>query len=72
MGVEEVISYFPAILAAGAAYGGVRVGLNGARQSIRQIEKIVSRLDEKVDSHGERLASMEAETANLKERISAK
>ena len=42
------------------------------RQSIRQIEKIVSRLDEKVDSHGERLASMEAETANLKERISAK
>jgi len=68
----NLVSLLAIPAAAGAAYGGVRVGLNGARQSIRQIEKIVSRLDEKVDSHGERLASMEAETANLKERISAK
>jgi|TARA_R110002020_G_scaffold121700_5_gene276601 hypothetical protein len=67
MGVEEVISYFPAILAAGAAYGGVRAGLNGARQSIVQIEKIVTRLDEKVDDHGERITVLEVETRNLKE-----
>ena len=67
MGVEEVISYFPAILAAGAAYGGVRAGLNGARQSIVQIEKIVTRLDEKVDDHGERITVLEVETSNLKE-----
>ena len=39
--------------AAGAAWGGVKAGL-----------------DEKVDTLGERLASVEAETANLKERIS--
>jgi len=62
-----VISYFPAILAAGAAYGGVRAGLNGARQSIVQIEKIVTRLDEKVDDHGERITVLEVETRNLKE-----
>ena len=67
MGVEEVISYFPTILAAGAAYGGVRAGLNGARQSIVQIEKIVTRLDEKVDDHGERITVLEVETRNLKE-----
>tara|TARA_R110000787_G_scaffold114213_1_gene223866 strand:- start:10203 stop:10418 length:216 start_codon:yes stop_codon:yes gene_type:complete len=67
MGIEEVISYFPAILAAGAAYGGVRAGLNGARQSIVQIEKIVTRLDEKVDDHGERITVLEVETRNLKE-----
>ena len=67
MGVEEVISYFPAILAAGAAYGGVRAGLNGARQSIVQIEKIVTRLDEKVDAHGESITVLAVETRNLKE-----
>jgi len=56
--------------AAGAAYGGVKAGLNGTRQSLAQIERIITRLDEKVDTHGERLASVEAETANLKERVS--
>ena len=56
--------------AAGAAWGGVKAGLNGTRQSLAQIERIITRLDEKVDTHGERLASVEAETANLKERIS--
>ena len=67
--VPDLISFLAVPAAAGAAWGGVKVGLNGARQSIAQIERIVNRLDEKVDSHGERLASVEAETANLKERI---
>ena len=57
--------------AAGAAYGGVKAGLNGTRESLAQIERIINRLDEKVDTHGERLASVEAETANLKERITS-
>jgi len=57
--------------AAGAAYGGVKAGLNGTRQSLAQIERIITRLDEKVDIHGERLASVEAETANLKERVAS-
>ena len=57
--------------AAGAAYGGVKAGLNGTRQSLAQIERIITRLDEKVDTHGERLASVEAETANLKERVTS-
>ena len=57
--------------AAGAAYGGVKAVLNGTRQSLAQIERIINRLDEKVDTHGERLASVEAETANLKERVTS-
>ena len=57
--------------AAGAAYGGVKAGLNGAKQSLAQIERIVNRLDEKVDTHGERLASVETQTTNLKERIAS-
>ena len=57
--------------AAGAAYGGVKAGLNGTRESLAQIERIINRLDEKVDTHGERLASVEAETANLKERVAS-
>jgi hypothetical protein len=64
-----LLSLLAAPLAAGAAYGGVRVGLNGARQSIRSIENIVSRLDEKVDNHGERITAVEVETINIKERI---
>jgi hypothetical protein len=55
--------------AGGAAWAGVKSGLNGARQSIVQIERIVNRLDEKVDSHGERITALEVETVNLKERI---
>ena len=57
--------------AAGAAYGGVKAGLNGTRQSLARIERFINRLDEKVDIHGERLASVEAETANLKERVAS-
>jgi hypothetical protein len=55
--------------AAGAAYGGVKAGLNGAKQSLAQIERTVNRIGTKVDTHGERLASVEAETANIKERL---
>tara|TARA_R100000306_G_scaffold53691_1_gene50551 strand:+ start:1084 stop:1314 length:231 start_codon:yes stop_codon:yes gene_type:complete len=67
--IISLISLLAAPLAAGAAYGGVRVGMNGMKQSMVQIERIVNRLDEKVDSHGERLAAVETETENLKERI---
>ncbi len=55
--------------AAGAAYGGVKAGLNGAKRSLAQIESTVNRIGIKVDTHGERLAAVEAETANIKERL---
>jgi hypothetical protein len=54
--------------AAGAAYGGVRAGLNGCRQSLDAIERIVSRLDEKVDDQGDRLTVLEVETHHLKNK----
>jgi|TARA_R110001599_G_scaffold40486_1_gene122986 hypothetical protein len=66
--VNELISLLLIPAAGGAAWAGVKSGLNGARQSIVQIEKIVTRLDDKVDSHGERLAAVETETENLKEK----
>jgi len=67
-----LISLLAVPAAAGAAYGGVRVGLNGARQSITQIEKIVSRLDEKVDAHSERLIAVEIEQRILMENRNGK
>jgi hypothetical protein len=67
--ITILISLLAAPLAAGAAYGGVKVGLNGMKQSIINIEKLCSRLDDKVDKHGERLAAVETETENLKERV---
>ena len=66
--ITTLISLLAAPLAAGAAYGGVRVGMNGMRRSIIQIEKIVHRLDDKVDSHGEKIAAVEVETSNLRDR----
>ena len=70
--VGELLSLLLIPAAGGAAWAGVKSGLNGLKQSIVQIEKIVSRLDEKVDSmavdHGERIATLEAETSNLKDR----
>ena len=64
----ELLSLLAIPAAAGAAWAGVKSGLNGARQSIAQIERIVNRLDEKVDNHGERIAALEVETINIKER----
>ena len=69
--MATLLSLLAVPAAAGAAYGGVKAGLNGAKQSLAQIERIVNRLDEKVDTHGERLASVETETANLKERVAS-
>ena len=66
--ISELLPWVVILLPAAAAWGGVRVGLNGARSSIAQIAQVVNRLDDKVDSHGERIASLEAETSNLKER----
>ena len=66
--ITTLISLLAAPLAAGAAYGGVKVGMNGMRQSISHIEKVVTRLDDKVDSHGEKITALEVETSNLKER----
>jgi len=56
------------LLAAGAAYGGVRAGLNGCRRSLESIERIVSRLDERVDTHGDRITVLEVETSHLKNK----
>ena len=66
--MAELLSLLLIPAAAGAAWAGVKSGLNGARESIIQIERIVNRLDEKVDQHGERISRIEVETANLKSR----
>ena len=64
----NLISLLAIPAAAGAAYGGVKAGLNGTRETLAQMERIVSRLDEKVDTHGERISRTEVEIANLKSR----
>ena len=61
----EIVSLLAVPAAAGAAWAGVKSGLNGARQSIKQIERIVTRLDEKVDRHGEKISALEVKTENI-------
>ena len=66
--VTTLVSLLAIPAAAGAAYGGVRAGLNGCRRSLESIERIVSRLDERVDTHGDRLTVLEVETSHLKDK----
>ena len=42
LSMTNIISILAAPLAAGAAYGGVRAGLNGARQSLVQIDVLLT------------------------------
>ena len=69
--MTTLISLLAIPAAAGAAYGGVKAGLNGAKRSLAQIERTVNRIGEKVDTHGERLAAVETEAENLKERVAS-
>ena len=66
--LTTIVSLLAVPAAAGAAYGGVRAGLNGCRRSLESIERIVDRLDQKVDGHGDRITKLEVETINLKEK----
>ena len=50
--MARLLSLLAVPAAAGAAYGGGKAGWNGAKQSLAQIERIVNRFDEKVDTHG--------------------
>jgi len=70
MGTElaTLLSLLAIPAAGGAAYGGVRAGLNGCRKSLESIERIVSRLDDRVDTHGERITVLEVETTHLKSK----
>ena len=66
--MTTLVSLLAIPAAAGAAYGGVRAGLNGCRRSLESIERIVSRLDERVDTHGDRITVLEVETSHLKNK----
>ena len=70
MGTElaTLLSLLVVPAAAGASWAGVRAGLNGCRKSLESIERIVSRLDERVDTHGERITVLEVETTHLKSK----
>jgi hypothetical protein len=67
----NLVSLLAIPAAAGAAYGGVKAGLNGTRQSLAQIERTVERIGQKVDTHGERITAVETQAANLKERVAS-
>lgn len=50
------------ILAAGAAYGGVKVGLNGLRATAKELERLCQKLDDRLDLHSERITKLEVQT----------
>jgi len=63
-----MISILTALLAAGASYGGVKVGLNGLRQKMRDQEVLCGKLDERADQHADRITKLEVQVDYLKEQ----
>lgn len=53
----------------GAAWVAVRVGLNGARQDIRDTKATCERMDTKLGQQGERIARVETRLDGAVERI---
>ena len=66
--VTALVGVLVPLLAAGAAYGGVRAGLHGCRQSLDDMSRVVERLDARLDAHSDRLTRLEVETSHLKAR----
>jgi hypothetical protein len=56
---ETLIRVLPALLAAAAAWGAVKQGLNGTEETIRNLGKILDRVGQKVDIHAEKIAAIE-------------
>lgn len=60
MDAESLWMVLAAILGpSGAAYMGVKVGLNGLKKEVAEIKEWLSMLDQRSQTHGERLASLE-------------
>ena len=59
------VSIVTVIFTAGAAWGAVKVSLNGTRERVKEIAADTKEIRTKVADHGERLARVEA-TLNVK------
>lgn len=60
--MAAMVSMLAGPLAFGAAYGGVRVGLNGLKAASEDLARLVERLDERLDLHAERITKLEVQT----------
>lgn len=54
------------------AYGGVKAGLNGTKDNIRTLTRVIERQSEKIDLHSEKITKLETETINIKHRLDKK
>ena len=52
-----------------AAYGGVKTGLNGTKENIRVLTQTIRLQSSKIDTHSERITSVEVETKNIKQQL---
>lgn len=64
--MEELLQHFlvPG-LAFAAAFGGVKVSLNGTRDAVRRIERKLDKIDERTDENRLAIAKMEGRCALL-------
>jgi hypothetical protein len=57
--MQTILTVGVPFLTVGAAWGGVKMGLNGMGKRVDQIDKRGQRLEDKVDILGERVARVE-------------
>ena len=50
-------------------YGGVKTGLNGTKENIRELTQTIRLQSSKIDTHSERITSVEVETKNIKQQL---
>ena len=65
----DIVNILIPVATIAAAYGGVRSGLNGTRENIRELVQGMKAQSEKIDEHSERITSVEVETRHIKERM---
>jgi|DEB0MinimDraft_3_1074331.scaffolds.fasta_scaffold00854_5 hypothetical protein len=69
MSLEEFLKILPALLAGAASWGGVRQALNGTKEKLDTLGKVLDRVSERVDIHAEKIAKLEVEKNHLKDAI---
>ncbi|NCW67451.1 MAG: hypothetical protein EBV86_02615 [Marivivens sp.] len=69
MSEEALIRFLPALVAGGVAWGAVKQGLNGTQETIKHLSRVLDRVGQKVDAHGEKLAALEADKEHIKDML---
>lgn len=59
--LQLAVALVTPVLTIGAAWGGIKVGLNGTKESVRRIENTVTKIDGQVDQNRVDIATLKGQ-----------